>query len=123
MEERFFVHRLNGSGDVAMPLRQLVVRTARGTEQTGERRREQLHEAGRAVFRDRVDLLALMAEVIEVQVETAVLLEDHNLPHLPEVLRLAIGREAHDFVFVAVMRKPEVLRQRLVKDSEGMWEV
>src|SRR5438876_11761210 len=39
------------------------------------------------------------------------------------MLGLPIGRQAHDLVLVAVMRKTEVLRQRLIEDAERMCEI
>ena len=37
--------------------------------------------------------------------------------------RLAVRREPHDLVLVAVMRKAEILRQRLIEDAERVREI
>src|SRR5450830_1642086 len=47
----------------------------------------------------------------------------HDLPHLAYEARLAIGRKAHHLVFVAVARKAEILRQRLIEDTERMRKI
>ena len=36
---------------------------------------------------------------------------------------LAIGRQSHHFVLVAIVRKSQILRQRLIEDAERMWEM
>ena len=65
----------------------------------------------------------MVSEVVQVQAKAAIVLEQDDGTHLREVLRLAVGRETHDLVFVAVLRKAEVLGQRLVEDSEGVGKV
>ena len=47
----------------------------------------------------------------------------HDPAHLVQIPRLAVRREPHHLVFVAVMRKAEILRQRLVKDAERMRKI
>ena len=70
-----------------------------------------------------VDLLAVMAEVVEVELEGPVVAQPHDLAHRVEVARLAVGREAHHLVLVAVVREAQVLRERLVEDAERVREV
>ena len=35
----------------------------------------------------------------------------------------AVGRKPHHLVLVAIMRKAEILRERLIEDAERMWEI
>ena len=50
-----------------------------------------------------------MPKIRKVQAESAVGLDANQLSHLLEVLWLAVRSEAHDFVFVAVMREADKL--------------
>ena len=63
-----------------------------------------------------------MREVIEVQAERAVALHAHDVAHGVYLRRFAVGREAHDFVLIAVMRKAEKLRYGGVEDPERVWK-
>src|SRR5688572_21597537 len=70
-----------------------------------------------------VDLAALVAKELHVELKAAVLLQQHDAPHLAEELRRAVRRKAHDFVFVAVVRKAEELSHRLIEDAKRMRKV
>ena len=65
----------------------------------------------------------MMAEELEVQFEGAIALQAHDPTHLLEKLWLAVRRQSHDFVFVAVVRKAEILGERRIKDSERVGEI
>ena len=52
------------------------------------------------------------------QIELVSVPQMHDLAHLTHKCRLAVGREPHDLVLVAVMGKAEVLGERLVEDAE-----
>src|SRR5262249_33233596 len=69
------------------------------------------------------DGLPVVAKECEVELEAAAIRQFDDLAHLAETSGRPIGRQAHDLVFVAVMRKSQVLRQRLVKDAERMREM
>src|ERR1035437_486172 len=64
-----------------------------------------------------------MEEVTEIELERAIGHQTNDLPHGVQVDRPAIGGEAHYLVFVAVVRKSEILGQRLIENSERMREV
>src|SRR5688572_17643514 len=64
-----------------------------------------------------------MSEVIEVQAKRSVGLKMRNVAHLLEIPMLAVRRQAHHFVFVAVMRDTGVLSDRFVEDPQGVREV
>ena len=70
------------------------------------------------------DVLAVMAEIVEVELERAVWLAAARSGASRRMHDgLAIGREPHDLVLVAVVRKAEILRERLVEDAERMREI
>ena len=97
---------------------------ARGPEQLLQRVASTARRpAGVPSFHWYATLLAVMAEVAQVELEGAVVLELHDLPHRVDEARLAVGREPHHLVLVAVVREAEILRQRLVEDAERMREV
>ena len=62
-------------------------------------------------------------EVAQVEREGAVVLQLDDLLHRFDVARLAIRRETHHLVFVAVVRKADELRHRLVEYAERMGKV
>ena len=65
-----------------------------------------------------VNAFAVVAEKVEVQCKGAVRLQLHDLAHLGQEIGLAVGRQSHDLVFVAVIGKAQVLREGLVEDTE-----
>src|SRR5205807_9959411 len=46
-----------------------------------------------------------------------------DFAHLGEARGGTVGRQAHHFVFVAIMGKAEILRYGLIKYAERMWEM
>src|SRR5256885_10087703 len=64
-----------------------------------------------------------MTKVVKIELKAAVTPRSHELTQCVDMLGLPIGRQAHYLVLVAVTRKTEVLRQRLVEDAERMWEI
>ena len=64
-----------------------------------------------------------MPEIFQGQPEGSVRLDAHDLAHLCEVIWFAVGRQPHHFVLVAVVGKPDELRQRRIKNSERMGKV
>ena len=65
----------------------------------------------------------MMDKVGKIELERPAGRQTNDLPHGVQVDRLAVRREPHDLVFVAVVRKTEVLSQTLVEDAERMGEV
>ena len=64
-----------------------------------------------------------MGEVAQIEFEPAVVLELQHLVQRRAVGRLAIGRQSHDLVFVAVMLEAKILGQGFVEDSQRMREM
>ena len=94
----------------------------RGPEQFLKRGREKVGELRRTAAPIEGDLLGVVAEVGEVQFEAAVANEFHDAAHLRQEAWRSVGRQPHHFVFVAVMRKAEILRDRLIENAERMRE-
>ena len=63
----------------------------------------------------------MVREVVGVQREAAVA-HLHDVAHRLEHLGLAVRREAHDLVLVAVVRETEELREGGVEDAERVRE-
>ena len=104
-----------------MPLRQLRARVARRlAEQVLQLIGVNRPELRLAVFPGHVHALAEMAEVAEIQLESAIGLGRDHLPQLVGLRWLAIGRESHHLVFIAVFGEAEVLRDRGVKQAQRM---
>src|SRR6266496_2614579 len=64
-----------------------------------------------------------MAEIGEIELVCPVRPEPHYFAHRIHEGRLAVGRKAHDFVLVAIMRKAQILRQCLIENSERMRKI
>src|SRR5262245_46874915 len=64
-----------------------------------------------------------MAKIGEIELKCAIRPEPNDLAHRLHEGRPAIGREAHNLVLVAVMRKAQILGQRLIEDAERMREI
>ena len=123
MEKCFFVHRLHRAGDVFVMLRQRFIRVARRPEQPGQLRRIQLAHPGFAVFPLVFHFLAMMAKMVKVQAERATFFEAHDLPHFGHEARLTVGCQPHHLVLVAVIRKTEILGQRLIENAQRMRKI
>src|SRR5207245_2230172 len=63
------------------------------------------------------------AEELEVEPEAAVRLQMNDLAHGVEEGCAPIGGEPHHLVIVAIVRKAEILRKRLIKHAERMREI
>ena len=61
-----------------------------------------------------------MAEIRKIELKAPVRLKPHDLAHGIQERRLAVRREPHDFVLVAIMRKAQILRERLIEDAKRM---
>ena len=121
MKERLLVHRLNRAGDVAVTILERIVGLAARAQQFLERWRKQIAELRRAVGPLIGDTLAMMPEIGEIERIAAIGLSD-DLAHGVHEGGLAVRRKPHDLVLVAVMRKAEILGERLIEDAERMRE-
>ena len=69
-----------------------------------------------------VGALLVVTEVTQRELERAVGPELHDAAHLGHVARLAVRREAHHLVLIAIVRKAEELGDRLIEDAERVRE-
>ena len=106
-----------------MALGDFLLRRARRPEQRLERRGVQ--GADRRLARGPlvIDPFARVTKKPQIQLEAASGVDAQDPAHLGHEARPAVGRQAHDLVFVAVMREAEVLGERLEEDAERMRKV
>src|ERR1022692_1307549 len=123
VEEGLLIHRLHRAGDVAVALLERILWASARAEQIFQRLREEIGKRRRASLPGVGRLVAVMAEVGEVQLEAAVRSELHDLAHLVQLAGLAVRREAHHLVLIAIVREAEILGQRLVEEPKRMREV
>ena len=122
VEKSLLVHGLHRARYVLVALLERLVLAARGAEQILKRRREQRAHV-RAASRPLVaDLLLVVAEKSGVEPVCAIVLKQDDPAHLRHEPWLAIGREPHDLVLIAIVGKAQILGQRLVKHAKRMRE-
>ena len=102
-----------------MPIFKRVGRSPARSQEFFEFGREEIADGGRVVL-PLIGNTPLMIEVAKVQRKSARRSKPHNTPHAIEISRPTIRREPHHLVFVAVVGKPEILRQRFVENAEGV---
>jgi len=124
IEEGVLVSNLRRARDIALAIFQRRRRIARRPQQCRQRIAPQ-PSAGRDAVLDLVvgAFARGVPEVAQVEREGAVVLQLDDLLHRLDVARLAIRRETHHLVFVAVVRKADELRHRLVEHAERMGKV
>ena len=110
-------HLLQRGGDVVVVARELGVGGPGGAEGLDHPVGEDPPDRRRPLVPGHVDALLVVQEVVEAELEHRPV-ELHELAHLVEVARLAVGREAHHLALVAVVREAEPLRDRGVEDPE-----
>src|SRR6266511_2470462 len=98
-------------------------RLAPGPKQFLERRRKQLSELWRPVHPLIRKVLPMMPEEFQVEFEPPIRKQPHNLSHSTGERGAAIGRKPHHFVLVSIMRKAEILGQRLIKGPKRVWKI
>src|SRR5438034_3890023 len=64
-----------------------------------------------------------MAKICQIELISSIGSKLYDLAHGLHECRLAIRRKSHDLVFVTVVWKAEILRQRLIEDAERMREI
>ena len=98
-------------------MRERLARLPRPTEQLDELVRVKSSHLRRAILPAVGDIVGVVSKVTQVQGKGTVGLDAHHLAHFIEVFRLAIGRQTHHFVLIAVMGKPDKLGDRRVKNA------
>src|SRR5437667_6666174 len=64
-----------------------------------------------------------MPKIGKVEFERPTRLQPNDAVHLVDVDRIPVGSQAHHFIFVTIMGKAKVVRNRFVKNSERMRKV
>ncbi len=65
----------------------------------------------------------MVAKEFQIKLELTCREQAHNLAHGLDEQGMAIRRKAHHLVFVAIMRKSEVLRECLIENTERMRKI
>ena len=108
-EKGLFVDDLRRVGEVPMFLFERCTRRARGSEQIGQFSGVKGANLGRTIVPTVGHVVGVMPEIRQVQAKGAIRLNADQLAHLLEIFWFAVRREAHHFVFVAVMGKADEL--------------
>ena len=116
-EERFLVSHLDRARQVFVFLLERLVRCSRRTEKIDQRPTVEGADLGRAILPAVGNVSDVVPEIFQVQPKAAIGLNEHDFTERFEIVRLAIRRQSHHFVFVAVMREAEKLRERGVKNA------
>ena len=122
--ENFFERGLHAGREIVVALLERLVGEARGAEAFFEIRRKKPAENGSAVgiTPGHVRALRLVREIFQAQAEGKRRVHVNDAAKFFEEFRLAVGSEAHHFVFVAKFPEADVLRERGVIHAERMRE-
>jgi len=111
-EDHFLRDRLDGGGQVHLPLRQPLLRLPGGTREQGMEALVGHRQPGAVI------------EVVEVEAERAVrLYVDDVVVDRLRIGRAAVRRQPHDLVFPRVHLESRVICERGIKEAERMWEM
>ena len=111
-QHRFLDHRLRRGGHVHVPLRQRLVRLARGATEQCIEPGVGHGEAGAVI------------EMVEIEAERAVRFQvDQVVENGLGVSRLAVGRQAHQLVLAGIHLEAGVVGKRRVEQPQGVGEV
>jgi hypothetical protein len=99
-----------------------LIAAARRAEQRFELRCEHRADRRFAVLPRHLHALGRMPEVRQVELELSARAEMDERADLPGEARLAVRRQPHHLELVAVIGEAEVLRDRKVEHSQGVWK-
>src|SRR5271167_1511948 len=94
-----------------------------GAEGMLKRRREQVAAFGGSVRPLIRHIFAVVTKKTQIELEAPVWEQTYDIPERIDECRAAIGGEPHYLVLVAIVRKAEVLRDRLIEDTERMRKI
>lgn len=118
MEKGLFVHGLHRTCDVGMPIVERFIAFATRSQQRLEFWRKHFAGNRRTISPLQRHLVPVMAKEAQIECVGSILFRANDLPHGIQIARFAVGCQAHDLVFVAVLGKPEMLRDCLIEDAE-----
>ena len=123
-EQDFFQARLQRGCAVAMHLLDRSRRIARRPQALGHIVGEHRAQLGSLVgiAPGHLRAGAMVFEILEPQPEADASIGADDAAELVEEGRLAVGAQAHHFVFIAELSKSQVLRDSRVIHTEGMWK-
>ena len=115
-------HELHRGRQVGVPVLELAPRHARRAEHVDHLLRIDRPERRLAAVPGHLDAFGVVDEVVEVEADL-VAFDADDVADLRGEARLAVGRQAHHLVFVAVLREAEELRERGVEQAQRMREL
>lgn len=68
-------------------------------------------------------LLSVVPEKVEIELERSNRRQAYDPAYFAKAGGLAIGRQTHDLVFVPLIRKAQVMRERLIEEAERVREM
>ena len=116
-EERLLVSCLDRTGEVLVFLFKRFVWFSRRTEKIDQCLAIKSAHFGSTIFPRVGNTADVVPEKFQIQSKTAVGSNPDDFAERFEIVRLAVRRESHHFVFVAVIRKTEKLGQRRIKNA------
>jgi hypothetical protein len=121
-ERRLLVHALQRRGNRFVALFERLPCATCRTKQQLEFRGKHSPDLRRPVVPRHRHPARPVREIRQIETELAVIADVHQLPNLFRKHRLAVGSESHDLELVAVVWKPEELRQGEVEHAERVRE-
>ena len=121
MENHFLCIPLHRRRQIHVVLGQFVPFLTPWAEQVDELLTEQRRHHGQVVgIRNHT---VLQVEMRTGPLEQSAFFQGQNLRHLVHVLRISVRGQSHDLVFIAVMRKPQVLCECGIKQAHAVREI
>src|ERR1044072_523522 len=119
----FFQTLLQAGGDVAFAISERRALLSRWAKHSTEFIREDSTDDWRAIVPTHLHAVGMMTKEIKIETKLATAASPTPVSRPDDVAklfhetRLTIGRESHDFPFIAVMRKSQKLRRRGIENS------
>ena len=120
MKERLFQTHLEGGGHILVVRGQLRIGEARRAEGVDVPRREDGADGGGAGFPAHLDAMAVVREVVQVQLELPRVRQAEDLPELVQAARLPVRGQPHHFPLVPVLAETQILGGGGVENSQAV---
>ena len=122
-KKRSLVDRLRGTRDVHVFLFERLVRLSRLTQKIDKCISIKHADFRRAIIPGVRNLVGMVPEIFQVQSKRSVRLKPDDVAELIEKGWLAVRRQTHHFVFVAVVWETDELRERRIKNAERVRKI
>ena len=116
-QESLLIGDLDRPRQILVFLLEGIVRHSSWPQQLGQGSPVKQPHGRSAILPSVGNVIAVVSKIFQVQPESSVGPELEHVAQRVDVGRIAIRREPHHLVLVAVMRKAEELRQRAVKNT------